>query len=44
MRRCPSCGEENSDRARFCQNCAAPLAEPEPASEVRKVVTIVFAD
>jgi predicted ATPase/class 3 adenylate cyclase len=44
VRRCPSCGEENSDRARFCQNCAAPLAEPEPASEVRKVVTIVFAD
>ena len=44
MRLCPSCGEENSDRARFCQNCATPLAEVEPASEVRKVVTIVFAD
>ncbi len=44
MRICPSCGEENSDRARFCQNCATPLTETEPPSEVRKVVTIVFAD
>ena len=24
MRRCPSCGEENGDRARFCQACATP--------------------
>jgi class 3 adenylate cyclase/tetratricopeptide (TPR) repeat protein len=45
VRRCPTCGEENSDRARFCQNCATPLSEPEaPSGEVRKVVTIVFAD
>ncbi|HEY2966667.1 MAG TPA: adenylate/guanylate cyclase domain-containing protein [Actinomycetota bacterium] len=44
MRICPSCGEENSDRARFCQNCATPLTEAERTSEVRKVVTIVFAD
>ena len=44
MRICPSCGEENSDRARFCQNCAAPLTGTERSSEVRKVVTIVFAD
>ncbi|HEU4864888.1 MAG TPA: adenylate/guanylate cyclase domain-containing protein [Actinomycetota bacterium] len=45
MQRCPSCGEENSDRARFCQNCATPLGEPDAATaEVRKVVTIVFAD
>jgi class 3 adenylate cyclase/tetratricopeptide (TPR) repeat protein len=45
MQRCPNCGEENSDRARFCQNCATPLlSEPEPASETRKTVTIVFAD
>ena len=45
MRVCPSCGEENGDRARFCQNCATPL-EPtqERSAEVRKVVTIVFAD
>ena len=45
MRACPSCGEENSDRARFCQNCATSLAAAEePSAEVRKVVTIVFAD
>jgi class 3 adenylate cyclase/tetratricopeptide (TPR) repeat protein len=44
VRICPSCGEENSDRARYCQNCATPLTETERSSEVRKVVTIVFAD
>jgi class 3 adenylate cyclase len=45
VKRCPSCGEENADRARFCQACATPLAEVDaPASDVRKVVTIVFAD
>jgi class 3 adenylate cyclase len=45
MRACPSCGEENSVRARFCQNCATPLAvAEEPPAEVRKVVTIVFVD
>ena len=45
MKRCPSCGEENADRARFCQRCATPLPEPEPpATETRKVVTVVFAD
>jgi class 3 adenylate cyclase/tetratricopeptide (TPR) repeat protein len=45
VQRCPICGEENSDRARFCQNCATPLGEPEAIStQVRKVVTIVFAD
>ena len=45
MKRCPRCGEENADRARFCSNCATPLGEPgAPAGEVRKVVTIVFAD
>jgi class 3 adenylate cyclase len=44
MRVCPSCGEENSDRARFCQGCATPLVAEAPAAETRKVVTIVFAD
>ncbi|MGZ5293073.1 MAG: adenylate/guanylate cyclase domain-containing protein [Actinomycetota bacterium] len=43
--RCPACDEENPDRAKFCLNCATPLTAPvEPAAEVRKVVTIVFAD
>jgi class 3 adenylate cyclase/tetratricopeptide (TPR) repeat protein len=45
VKRCPSCGEENADRARFCSNCATPLGEPDaPPADVRKVVTIVFAD
>ena len=45
MKRCPSCGEENADRARFCQNCATPLDETDGvAADVRRVVTIVFAD
>ncbi|HEX6579719.1 MAG TPA: adenylate/guanylate cyclase domain-containing protein [Actinomycetota bacterium] len=45
MKRCPSCGEENADRARFCQSCARPLGDADaPIADVRKVVTIVFAD
>jgi class 3 adenylate cyclase/tetratricopeptide (TPR) repeat protein len=45
MKRCPACGEENSDRAKFCQACASPLPEAEaPGADVRKVVSIVFAD
>jgi class 3 adenylate cyclase/tetratricopeptide (TPR) repeat protein len=45
VKRCPACGEENADRARFCQNCATPLPESDiPSGEVRKVVTILFAD
>ena len=45
MKRCPSCGEENADKARFCQNCATPLDETDGAvADVRRVVTVVFAD
>jgi class 3 adenylate cyclase/tetratricopeptide (TPR) repeat protein len=45
VKRCPACGEENADRARFCHSCATPLSETEERSgEVRKVVTVVFAD
>jgi class 3 adenylate cyclase/tetratricopeptide (TPR) repeat protein len=45
VKRCPSCGEENADKARFCQNCATPLGEAEAAlADVRRVVTVVFAD
>jgi len=42
--RCPNCGEENSERAKFCSNCATPLAGATPAAEVRKTVSILFAD
>jgi class 3 adenylate cyclase len=43
---CPSCGEENPERARFCLGCGAPLAEatPAPALEERKVVSVLFCD
>jgi len=45
VKTCPSCGEKNSDRARFCQVCATSLAEPvAPEREERKVVTILFCD
>jgi class 3 adenylate cyclase/tetratricopeptide (TPR) repeat protein len=45
VKRCPSCGEENADKARFCQNCATPLGGADGvAADVRRVVTIVFAD
>jgi class 3 adenylate cyclase/tetratricopeptide (TPR) repeat protein len=42
---CPSCGEENPERAKFCLNCASPLAaEPAPARMERKFATALFAD
>jgi class 3 adenylate cyclase/tetratricopeptide (TPR) repeat protein len=46
VRRCPNCGEENSDRARFCQSCGQTLeATGTSASrDVRKVVTVLFSD
>ena len=44
MAECPSCGHENADDARFCSQCATPLALLEPARESRKVVTVLFCD
>jgi class 3 adenylate cyclase len=41
MRVCPACGHENSDRAKFCEECAAPFAV---AREQRKTVTVLFCD
>ena len=43
MATCPSCGVQNPDGARFCNACGATLA-PSPAREVRKTVTVIFAD
>jgi class 3 adenylate cyclase/tetratricopeptide (TPR) repeat protein len=42
--RCPRCGEENSDRARFCIRCGAALAAPEPRGEERKIVSVLFVE
>jgi class 3 adenylate cyclase/tetratricopeptide (TPR) repeat protein len=44
MLRCPSCGEENPERFRHCGFCGAALAQPSPARETRKTVTILFTD
>jgi class 3 adenylate cyclase len=41
---CLSCGEDNPERAKFCLNCAAPLALAPPACEQRKTVTVLFCD
>src|SRR5215204_221526 len=42
---CGQCGQENPEGARFCNECAEPLAAEQPAArEERKVVTILFAD
>src|ERR671939_261751 len=44
MRICSACGQDNPDGFKFCGNCGAPLAAPQPPREVRKVVTVVFCD
>jgi class 3 adenylate cyclase/tetratricopeptide (TPR) repeat protein len=41
---CPSCGEENPERARFCLACAEPLVAPSATAEERKVVSVLFVD
>jgi class 3 adenylate cyclase/tetratricopeptide (TPR) repeat protein len=43
MATCPSCGEENLERARFCSACGAALRQPE-TGPTRKTVTVVFCD
>ncbi len=44
MKVCPSCGAENRREARFCDSCAAPLAEQPPPRELLKTVTVLFCD
>ena len=41
---CPSCGEDNPARARFCLACGSALPEAVAPPERRKVVTVVFTD
>ncbi len=43
MNTCPSCGEDNTESARFCNACGAALGLP-VARETRKTVTVLFAD
>jgi class 3 adenylate cyclase/tetratricopeptide (TPR) repeat protein len=40
---CPSCGQLNPHSARYCNACGAVL-EPPRGREVRKTVTVLFAD
>jgi class 3 adenylate cyclase/tetratricopeptide (TPR) repeat protein len=44
MIECPSCAKENPDGARFCLNCGIALVAAQPPAEVRKTVTVLFAD
>ena len=44
MPACPSCGTENAAGAKFCSECGTALAEPVPAREARKTVTVLFCD
>lgn len=44
MPACTSCGTENAAEAKFCSECGATLAEPVPAREARKTVTVLFCD
>jgi class 3 adenylate cyclase len=41
---CPSCGEQNVDRARFCLNCGSSLIPEPAAAQERKLVSILFVD
>ena len=43
MPRCPNCGRDNPDDARFCAGCATAMGSV-AFSELRKTVTVVFAD
>jgi class 3 adenylate cyclase/tetratricopeptide (TPR) repeat protein len=41
---CPSCGTENPDGAKFCNECGTPLGASFASRELRKTVTALFCD
>lgn len=41
---CGACGQENPEGARFCLACGTPLSDAPRSREVRKTVTVLFAD
>jgi class 3 adenylate cyclase/tetratricopeptide (TPR) repeat protein len=45
MARCPSCGQENPENAKFCLECGTPLVvDKSSTAEERKIVSILFVD
>jgi class 3 adenylate cyclase/tetratricopeptide (TPR) repeat protein len=45
MPACPTCGQDNPERARFCWSCGAVIAEaPRSGAEERKIVSVLFVD
>jgi class 3 adenylate cyclase len=45
MKVCSACGEQNPDKAKFCLECATPLADASaPGRRERRVVSAVFCD
>src|SRR5436309_7846652 len=44
MNRCSACGEENSEKARFCQACGTPLEQATGTRQERRVVSVLFVD
>lgn len=41
---CANCGRENPQDARFCNSCATALVSSVSYAELRKTVTVIFAD
>ena len=44
MATCPSCGEVNPERSRFCSACGSGLPVDGAGPEARKTITVVFSD
>src|SRR5437773_2192010 len=44
MRGCWKCGFDVDGGARFCSRCGSPVGAPPLGREVRKTVTVLFAD
>jgi class 3 adenylate cyclase len=44
MQTCSACGEENPERARFCQACGSALTDEALPGGSRKTVTVLFCD
>ena len=44
MLRCPACGQENPDVARFCLACGRELTAEAKPREERRVSSVIFVD